>query len=129
MKGLIIRDPWITKILRGTKTWEMRGKPTGYRGAVALIRQGTGLVVGIAEITDSLPALDLARYHATRDRHGIPVERDAEVLRAGWVCPWVLENVRVLKRSVASTQKPGAVTWVTLPTEVIAKVQLESGAT
>ena len=52
MKGLIIREPWIGMILAGRKTWEMRSRQTPYRGRIGLIRKGTGMVVGIAEIVD-----------------------------------------------------------------------------
>ena len=50
MKGLIIRDPWITKILEGAKAWEMRSRPALYRGRVALIRKGTGMAFGTAAL-------------------------------------------------------------------------------
>ena len=119
MKGLIIREPWISKILNGTKTWEMRGKPTSYRGYLGLIRQGTGMIVGVAELAGSLPALNAIEFREARSQHGIPSERDTEVLSAGWVYPWVLKNVRLLKRSISSMQKPGAVIWVTLPLDVV----------
>jgi len=38
MNGLIIREPWISHILSGAKTWEMRTTPTRYRGPIGLIR-------------------------------------------------------------------------------------------
>ncbi len=38
MKALVIRSPWIDLILAGSKTWEMRTKPTSIRGRVALIK-------------------------------------------------------------------------------------------
>ncbi len=122
MKGLIIREPWIGMILAGRKTWEMRSRQTPYRGRISLIRKGTGMVVGIAEIVDSLPPLDPATFRAARDRHGIPPEKDIEVLQAGWVCPWVLRGVRILQRPVSAGQKPGAVTWVTLPQAALSDI-------
>lgn len=123
MKGLIIREPWIGMILAGRKTWEMRSKQTPYRGRVGLIRQGSGTVVGVAEIIGSPPALDPASLRATRDWHGIPPDRDAEVLNARWICPWVLADVRALKRPVLAGQKPGAVTWVTLSPVLISRIE------
>lgn len=87
MKGLIIRDPWITRILDGAKTWEMRSTPALYRGRVALIRKGTGMAFGTAELVDSLPALDTESFCAARKNHGIPPEMDADVLRDEWVHP------------------------------------------
>lgn len=123
MKGLIIREPWIGLILAGRKTWEMRSKPTRYRGSVGLIRKGTGLVVGVAEIVDSPPPLNPDSFRAARDKHGIPPEKDTEVLQAGWICPWVLHDIRVLQRPVSAAQKSGAVTWVTLPRAAISEIE------
>jgi len=114
LSGLIIREPWIDYILAGTKTWEMRTAPTKRRGRIALIRKGTGLVVGIAEIVENLPPLDAASFAATRDRHQIPARLDAKVLAAGWVHPWVLRDVQRLPRSVVAGQKAGQVIWVPL---------------
>jgi len=123
MKGLIIREPWISKILSGKKTWELRSRPTDYRGKIALIRKGTGMIVGLAELTDCLPPLSSATFDAARDRHGIPPDRDNEVIRAGWVFPWVMSGVRIIDPAIAAQQKPGAVIWVTLPARVVAEVE------
>ena len=114
MHALIIREPWIGLILTGTKTWEMRARATKLRGLVGLIRKGTGLVVGVAEIVECLPFLDAASLASTRPFHCIPTKMDAEVLQLGWVCPWVLRHARPLPRPVAAGQKPGQVTWVPL---------------
>ena len=127
MHGLIIREPWIGFILDGTKSWEMRTSPAPRRGRVALIRKGTGLVVGTAEIVDSLPPLDAAALAATRDWHRIPANLDAEVLAAGWVHPWVLRDVRRLPRPVPAGQKPGQVIWVPLDPGAIAAVEAQGG--
>lgn len=54
MLGLIIREPWISKILAGRKVWEIRSRPTNIRGRVKLIRGGSGLVVGTVEVIDCI---------------------------------------------------------------------------
>ena len=127
MRGLIIREPWIGMILAGQKSWEMRSKPTSYRGRVGLIRKGTGMVVGIAEIVDSLAPVDRASFQAAHGRHGILADQEAEVLREGWIYPWVLMGVKALMRPVFAGQKPGAVTWVTLSPVTISKLENEYG--
>ncbi|MGG5812481.1 hypothetical protein [Falsiroseomonas sp. CW058] len=127
MHGLIIREPWIRYILDGTKIWEMRTSPTPRRGRIALIRKGTGLVVGTAEIIDSLPPLNATDLAATRDRHRIPTGLDAEVLAAGWVHPWVLHDVRRLPRPVPAGQKPGQVIWVPLDADAVAAIKAQVG--
>ena len=123
MKGLIIRDPWITRILDGDKTWEMRSKPTLYRGRMALVRKATGMAFGTAELADSLPPLNAESFCAARARHGIPANMDAAVLRDGWIYPWVLRDVRRLWSPVIVGQKSGAVIWVTLTPDVILSIE------
>jgi hypothetical protein len=127
--GLIIREPWIGYILAGTKTWEMRTAATNRRGRIALIRKGTGLVVGTAQLVDCLPPLDAAGLAAARDRHRIPPHLDAEVLAAGWVHPWVLADVRRLSRPVVAGQKPGQVIWVPLARDAEDAIEAQLGAT
>ena len=51
-KGLIIDEPWISMILRGSKTWEMRKTITKIRGPIALIRKGSKQVVGTADLVE-----------------------------------------------------------------------------
>ena len=52
MKALVIDEPWITAILKGEKTWEMRKRNCKIRGEIALIRKGSGLVVGTAHVVE-----------------------------------------------------------------------------
>jgi len=42
MKGLIIKEPWISLILSRKKTWELRSRDTRVRGRIALIRKDRG---------------------------------------------------------------------------------------
>jgi len=88
-------------------------------GRIGLIRKGTGLIVGVADVVASLPPLDAASLSTTRGRHGIPAELDTQVLEARWLHPWVLENVHPLSRPVPAGQKSGQVIWVTLSPSVI----------
>ena len=41
MKALVIDEPWISAILLGVKTWEMRRGVCNLRGPIALIRKGS----------------------------------------------------------------------------------------
>jgi len=50
MKGLIVDEPWISLIISGKKTWEMRSRNTLVRGSIALIRKGSKTVIGIADL-------------------------------------------------------------------------------
>jgi hypothetical protein len=116
MKALIIDEPWISNILEGRKTWEMRSRSTEHRGRFALIRKGSGLVVGVAELSGCRGPLSLSELRESAARHAIPVERyeSGELLK--WNVAWELRNARPLSRPVPYEHPSGAVIWVQLST-------------
>ncbi|CAO4172090.1 hypothetical protein [Methylorubrum aminovorans] len=129
MKALIIDEPWIGLILRGEKTWEMRRTACHQKGQIALIRKGSGQVVGVADCEGSLPALaDADAYRAAEPRHRIPVDRQAQAFADGWRTPWVIKNARPLDRPVAYAHRSGAVIWVNLDPMVAEAVAAQAGA-
>ena len=126
MKALVIAEPWVGKILRGEKTWEMRSRGCKIRGLIALVRKGSGHVVGTAELADCLSPLQTAEaYAAAEARHGIPPAEQPKAIAGGWVIPWVLKGVRPLARPVPYRHPSGAVTWVNLEPDVIAAVEAQ----
>lgn len=127
MRGLLIREPWVGKILAGEKSWEMRSKATSIRGEIALIRQGSGMVVGTAKVVDTLPALTRENYMDFRDRHAIPSEMLDEVMAHGWVHPWVLADVRQLPDPVPYKHGSGPVIFVSLDDSVAAAIRRQTG--
>ena len=97
MEGLVIREPWISRILAGRKIWEMRSTACRKRGRIALIRAGSGLVVGVADLVDSLAALDTPEAYAAAERfHAIGPAEQKAAYDGGWRTPWVLQNARPL---------------------------------
>jgi hypothetical protein len=64
LAGLVIREPWITKILDDSKRWEIRSTRTKKNGRVALIASGTGTVVGVADLVGVVGPLTLADFVA-----------------------------------------------------------------
>ena len=100
MRGLIIRSPWIDLILAGMKTWEMRTKSTSIRGRIMLIKAGSGLIYGTAELIDSLPVLSREELRQTQSFHGITEEKLDEVMRNRWTTPWVLHNIIKLETPI-----------------------------
>ena len=128
--GLVIREPWISKILAREKTWEMRSTAVRKRERIALIRKGGGLVVGTAWLIDSRPPLTRENYMDYCDKHAIPVGMLDEVIRNKWVHPWVLADARRLPRLVPY-RHGGGVTFVTLEQSVldaIAAQEVETNA-
>ena len=57
MRALVIKKPWLDKILAGTKTWEIRGSRTNIRGTIGLIESRSGTVVGLCEVIDCVGPL------------------------------------------------------------------------
>ena len=118
LKGLIIRRPWIGKILAGTKTWEMRSTGWKHRGPVALIEKGSGRVVGWARMVDDKAPLTEAEMRATIAYHGIPADQIAGVIADGWTRPWILAEVKKLRFPVPYIHPSGAVKTVNLDESV-----------
>ncbi len=70
LDGLLIRVPWIDKILDGSKTWKIRGSQTAKRGRIGLIESGTGTVAGAVELVASVGPLSLAELPFNASRCG-----------------------------------------------------------
>lgn len=117
MRGLIIRSPWIDHILAGRKTWEIRSKATKVRGTIALIRGGSGLVVGKAELVHSLGPFTFEQLRDRQDKHGVPVDdlRPFLLKYKDKAHAWVLDRVVAFERPIQYDHPSGAVIWVTLP--------------
>jgi hypothetical protein len=128
MEGLVIREPWIGRILAGFKTWEMRSTGCRKRGQIALIRAGSRLVVGVAELVGSLAPLEsLEAYAAAEQFHAIRPDEQKTAHQGGWRTPWVLSNARALPAPVAYEHPSGAVTWVILDPLVVQAVEAQVG--
>ncbi len=128
MKGLIIRSPWMEEILRGRKTWEIRGSRTKVRGRIALIRSGSSTVVGTCELVDVIGPLSLADLERSVARHRVPVAR----LRAGLpyikTYAWVLREAKPLARPLSYNHPHGAVIFVNLPDSILRRSRLAASA-
>jgi hypothetical protein len=127
MKALIVDEPWINAILRGEKTWEMRKTGCKPRGPIALIRKGSGHVVGVAEVTDCLPPLGTREAYASAESfHRVPSSDLEHAFAEGWRTPWVLAKARPLLKPVPYKHPSGAVIWVNLGPETAEKVEAQA---
>lgn len=115
MKGLIVDQPWIDYILNGRKKWEIRGSNTKIRGPIALIRKGSGHVVGKCELFDVKGPLTLAEMQKNLNSHRI-VKNDLELVFKRYPTPyaWILKNVKPLRKPLRYDHPRGAVIWVNL---------------
>lgn len=108
-RALIIDSFWLAMILNGLKTWEMRSACTKIRGEIGLIEKGTGLIVGKANLVDSLSPLAVDDYFNHVSKHRI-TRRDG--VSDKWRCPWVLEDVVKFDAPIKYNHPKGAVIWV-----------------
>lgn len=127
-KALIIDDPWISLILDGSKTWEMRSRGTHHRGWFGLIRKGTGAVWGVARLVESGPRMNVQEMEDTFAHHRIPPELLDDGSVRKWTTPWKLADVRKLTPPVRYRHNPGAVTWVRLDTAATAAIARHLGS-
>lgn len=113
-RALIIREPWISLILSGEKTWEMRTSWTSVRGWIALARKGTNTIAGLAYLSDCRPPLSALTYDQYFDFHQIPPDQTANVIENKWIFPWVFSDVVAFQEPIPFQSTPSAVTFVKL---------------
>jgi len=113
LRALIIKKPWVDKILAGTKTWEIRGSRTDIRGTIGLIESRSGNVVGFCEVIDCIGPLTAEEYRRNARRAGM-LPAEANLGGYKYTFAWVLANARRFKTPVPYRHPSGAVIWVAL---------------
>lgn len=115
MNGLIIKSPHIEKILDGKKTWEIRGSNTNVRGEIALIKSGSGMIIGTCELVDVIGTLTLEELINNADKSCSDVQKlKVNGLYYKNTYAWVLQNAKYLEKPVPYKHPMGAVIWVKL---------------
>jgi hypothetical protein len=122
-KAIIIDEPWISMILCGEKIWEMRSKRTRFTGLIALIRKGSGTVVGTAKLVGCLPQLSREELAVHEPRHRIPPREQDAVFGLGRLMPWVLRDATRLAEPVPYVHRSGQQIWVRLDPDVDRAIQ------
>lgn len=110
-RALIIRKPYLDKILSGRKTWEIRGSRTTKSGPIGLIEKGSGYVVGTCELVEIRGPLSLAEYRRNARKIGVS-PTDITELPYRTTFAWVLRRARRFPRPRAYRHRSGAVRWV-----------------
>ncbi|MBF4371295.1 hypothetical protein EAY04_25240, partial [Vibrio anguillarum] len=80
-------------------------------GDFALIQKGTGHIVGLSTLIDSLAPLSTNELAIYSEKHRVDYQAQPELTK--WNIPWVLDNSRRIK-PVPYKPKRGAVIWVNL---------------
>lgn len=106
-RALIVAEPWISKILSGKKTFEMRSRNTNIRGRIGLIKKGSGLIVGSAELVD---CFKLKNPEMSQSAHGIDYSNNPELYKYNYA--WCLHNHVKFKKPIPYKHPQGAVIWV-----------------
>lgn len=119
---MIVDEPWISRILAGTKTWEMRSQATVTRGTIALIRKGSGRIVGTARIVGCKGPLTIRELATNAARHQVPMEEFESGRAAKWTTAWELAEAKELASPMAYRHPFGAVIWVNLEPGVEAAI-------
>ena len=108
---LIVKNPWLEKILSRTKTWEIRGTSTQKRGLIHRGLSGSGgKILGCARLIDCLP-LSREELCAQADKHCI---EDCNLVRYRKIYAWVLKDARRHEPPLRYTHVKGAITWIKL---------------
>jgi hypothetical protein len=122
LSAIPIMEPWIDMILIGVKTWEIRSKNTLKIGPGALIRSGSGTVVGTAYLSE---VILLSRKLCQENARKMGMTKPEAVGCVGEYA-WVLKDVIALKKPIPYKHPRGAITWVTLDEPTTKKVLAEA---
>jgi hypothetical protein len=113
LRALLIRQPWIDRILAGKKVWEIRGSRTSIRETIALIPSRSGTVIGVCDLVDCIGPLTAEQFRKNARKAGMrPGEARLGSYRQTFA--WVLKKPRTLKWPVPYRHPSGAVIWVRL---------------
>lgn len=114
IKGLFIKEPWISLILDGKKSWEIRGSNSKIRGRIALIASGSGEVKGFVDIIDSFK-LSGKEFDDNIYKHCINQEKyNSKNMPYKNTHAWVLANSKKLDKGIKFQMKQGCVIWINL---------------
>lgn len=119
MHGLIVKSPYVDYILDGSKTWEIRGSRTIRRWKIALIKKGSGLIVGTCILKDVIGPLTLEEMLSTNN-HCIDHERlKKQGLHYNKTYAWVLSEPCKFEEPIPYKHPRGAVIWVNLGSRIV----------
>lgn len=112
MDALIFKPVWAERVAAGIKPWEIRSKDTAKRGPFAIAASGEHLLLGIADLTDTLPLTE-DRFNRNWSKHLIACtyEQLPSHYKRGYV--WKLGHVLRFKEPIPYIPKPGCVIWMT----------------
>lgn len=121
LKGLIIKEPYISDILKGTKTWELRGSTTKIRGQIVLLKSGTKTAIGTVEIVD-VKELTLDDYNSW-DYRILYNKEPVNELPYKRTYAYILKNPKSFANPKAYIHPNGAIIWVNLDDDFLDNIK------
>jgi hypothetical protein len=115
MKALISKSPHIENILEGKKTWDIRGSKTNIRSKIALIKSGSGQIVGKCKIVECIGPLSIDDLKNNTDKHCLAEDQITRVFgKYKTLYSWVLSDVVAITKPISYDHQKGAIIWVNL---------------
>ena len=111
MDILVVKPYFATLILRGEKTWEIRGSNTHKRGLIGIAKSGTGKVFGEVELVDCR-RMCFRDFAFGGDKHHLNLSWPAlhEIYKTPYI--WELKNAKLYDEPKPYKHPRGAVIWV-----------------
>ncbi len=112
MRGLIVKEPYASMIVRGEKIWEIRKRSTNIRGKILII--SGGYVVGEVEIADVLGPFSPEELAKFEKFHKVSEEELKKYSQGKRLYAWVLKNPKEFEEKKKVEIPRGAQVWVKL---------------
>ena len=122
-RALVIRQPWASMVIAGSKKWEIRGRYTKIRGTVGIIAGGTGTILGVADLVSVSGPLSQDAYQDAWAERGAPAYK-VTPLPYPHTFAWVFTNPESLPMPMPYAHPNGAVIWVKLSSETQGRLAL-----
>ena len=110
-KAFIIDSEIIDKVLDGTENWEIRSGSNHQRESLALIEEGSGQIVGVANLISIKKTLGYQNKYKNIGRHRAFDERSW--YSETWDVIWILENAVPLVTPINFQQSNSLDKWAT----------------
>lgn len=113
-KAMIVHQYVLSHLSRRGKVWNMMGKPSQFRGQVALVEQGTNKIVGVAYMDACQGPLFRDMLVQETKNHGFS-ERAVEAgALIGKSYNWSLVDAFFFKKPIEFPRKNGQTIWANL---------------
>lgn len=112
MKGLIIKEEWIDKILYNNKTLEIRNNSTTIiNKEIYLLESGTQKIKAIAKIKKCIP-LNKTIWEEEKNNHQVNISFEALLNIYKNPYAWQIEIIKIIDIELFYEHKKGCIIWI-----------------